>query len=57
MHYNQYCEYLRLSRVEVANKIGIGQSAYSQYEKQKLRKATRIKIAEALQIKPELIDF
>ena len=31
---------------EVANKIGISQSAYSQYEKsQKLRKATRIKIA------------
>ena len=43
---------------EVANKIGISQSAYSQYEKsQKLRKATRIKIAEALQIKPELLDF
>ncbi|OCG77960.1 helix-turn-helix domain-containing protein [Gilliamella apicola] len=51
-------EYLKLSQVEVANKIGISQSAYSQYEKsQKLRKATRIKIAEALQIKPELLDF
>ncbi|NUF26942.1 Helix-turn-helix [Gilliamella bombicola] len=51
-------EYLKLFEVEVANKIGISQSAYSQYEKsQKLRKATGIKIAEALQIKPELINF
>ncbi|WP_442899730.1 helix-turn-helix domain-containing protein [Gilliamella sp. App2-1] len=38
--------------------MDISQSAYSQYEKsQKLRKATWIKIAEALQIKPELLDF
>lgn len=51
-------EYLNLSQVEVANRIGISQSAYSQYEKsQKLRKTTRIKIAEALHIKPELLDF
>ena len=51
-------EYLKLSQVEVANKIGISQSAYSQYEKsQKLRKATRIKIASALGINPELLDF
>lgn len=51
-------EYLKLSQVEVANRIGISQSAYSQYEKsQKLRKATRIKIATGLGIKPELLDF
>ena len=51
-------EYLNLSQVEVANRIGISQSAYSQYEKsQKLRKTTRIKIAEALHIKPELLDL
>ena len=51
-------EYLKLSQIEVANRIGISQSAYSQYEKsQKLRKATRIKIANALKIKPELLDF
>ena len=51
-------EYLKLSQVEVANKIGISQSAYSQYEKsQKLRKATRTKIASALGINPELLDF
>ncbi|XKM12528.1 helix-turn-helix transcriptional regulator [Orbaceae bacterium ac157xtp] len=51
-------EYLKLSQLEVANRIGISQSAYSQYEKsQKLRKTTRIKIANALGIKPELLDF
>ena len=51
-------EYLKLSQVEVAEKIGITQSAYSQYEKsQTLRKATRIKIANALGINPDLLDF
>ena len=51
-------EYLNLSQAEVANRIGISQPAYSQYEKsQKLRKATRIKIADALKIKPEQLDF
>ena len=51
-------EYLKLSQIEVAQKIGITQSAYSQNEKsQKLRKATRIKIASALGINPELLDF
>ena len=51
-------EYLKLSQVEVARRIGISQSAYSQYEKsQKLRKATRVKIANALDIKAELLDF
>lgn len=51
-------EYLHLSQVEVANRIGITQSAYSQYEKSKtVRKATRIKIADALGIKPDLLDF
>ncbi|MFQ1019446.1 helix-turn-helix domain-containing protein [Gilliamella sp. CG13] len=51
-------KYLNLSQVDVANRIGISKSAYSQYYKiQKLRKSMRIKIAEALQIKPELLDF
>ncbi|MFQ1013484.1 helix-turn-helix domain-containing protein [Gilliamella apicola] len=51
-------EYLKLSQIEVANKIGISQSAYSQYEKsQKLRKSTRVKIADALGINPELLNF
>ena len=51
-------EYLKLSQVEVAKKIGISQSAYSQYEKsQKLRKTTQIKIASALGISPDLLDF
>ena len=51
-------EYFNLSQVKEANRIGISQSAYSQYEKsQKLRKTTRIKIPEVLYIKPELLDF
>lgn len=51
-------EYLNLSQEEVARKIGVSQSAYSQYETaEKPRKATRIKVAEALGVKPELLDF
>ena len=51
-------EYLNLSQIEVAQKIGITQSAYFQYEKsQTLKKATRIKIANALGINPDLLDF
>lgn len=51
-------EYLKLSQIEVAEKIGITQSAYSQYEKsQTLKKATRIKIANSLGINPDLLDF
>ncbi|OTQ31245.1 transcriptional regulator [Gilliamella apicola] len=51
-------EYLKLSQIEVAQKISITQSAYSQYEKsQTLKKTTRIKIANALGINPDLLDF
>jgi len=51
-------EYLNLSQEEVALKIGVSQSAYSQYEAaEKPRKQTKIKVAEALGIKPEQLDF
>ncbi|OOH90801.1 transcriptional regulator [Pasteurellaceae bacterium 15-036681] len=51
-------EYLGLTQAEVANRLGISQSAYSQHENAKsLRKATREKIAIALGIKAELLDF
>ncbi|MCK3657509.1 transcriptional regulator [Pasteurellaceae bacterium Pebbles2] len=51
-------EYLGLTQAEVAEKLGISQSAYSQYEKAKnVRKATRVKIAEALGINVEQLDF
>jgi len=51
-------EYLKVSQEEAAKKIGVSQAAYSQYEKsEKLRLSTRIKIANALNIKAELLDF
>lgn len=51
-------EYLGLSQIDVAKKIGVSQSAYSQYEKSaNLRKATVAKIATALNIKPEQLEF
>ena len=48
-------EYLGLSQQEVAEKMGISQSAYSQMEKSEanLRKITVNKIARALGIVPE----
>jgi DNA-binding XRE family transcriptional regulator len=50
--------YLRLSQQEVADRIGISQSAYGQQEQAaKPRKATRIKIAEAFGIAPSLLDL
>lgn len=51
-------EYLGLTQSEVAERLGISQSAYSQHESsQSLRKTTRAKIAAALGIYPEQLDF
>lgn len=50
--------YFNLSKKDLAQRIGVSQSAYSQYEKtQTLRKSTRLKIATALGISPDLLDF
>ena len=47
-------EHLGLTQSEVAQRLGISQSAYAQQEaKENPRKATREKIAEALGIEPE----
>ncbi len=51
-------EYLELTQAEVAEKAGMTQSAYSQHEKaDKLRKPTREKLAKALGINPEQLNF
>ncbi|HHW7507165.1 TPA: helix-turn-helix domain-containing protein [Mannheimia haemolytica] len=51
-------EYLGLTQEEVAQRLGISQSAYSQHENAKnLRKTTRIKIAYALGLNEEQLDF
>lgn len=50
-------EHLGLTQTEVAERIGISQSAYAQQEAApKNRKATREKIAAALGILPEQLD-
>ena len=51
-------EHLSLSQQEVAQKMGISQSAYSQMEKveAKLRQTSMNKIARALGILPEQLD-
>ena len=47
-------EHLGLTQAEVAQRLGISQSAYAQQEtKENLRKTTREKIAAALGIAPE----
>ena len=47
-------EHLGLTQSEVAQRLGVSQSAYAQQEARgNLRKATREKIAEALGIEPE----
>jgi len=49
--------HLGLSQAQVAERIGISQSAYAQQEQAaKPRKATREKIAMALGIAPDLLD-
>lgn len=51
-------EYLNLTQAEVARKLDISQSAYSQYEaSERLRKSTREKIAEALGINYQQLDI
>lgn len=50
-------EYLGLTQEQVAERMGVTQSAYSQQESsQKNRAATRRKIAAALGILPEQLD-
>lgn len=51
-------EHLGLTQTEVARRIGISQSAYSQLEgSERLRQASRKKIAAALGIAPGQLDF
>ncbi len=51
-------EHLRLTQVEVAVRLGITQPAYAQQENsQRLRKTTREKIAAALGISANQLDF
>lgn len=51
-------EYLQLTQAEVAERLGISQSAYAQQEAvEKPRKATRERIARALKITPTSLDF
>ena len=50
-------EHLGLTQQAVTERLGISQPAYAQQESSdKLRKATRIKIAAALGIAAELLD-
>lgn len=51
-------EHLGLTQADVAARIGISQSAYAQQERsERLRKSTREKIAAALGIQPQQLDF
>ncbi|KMK52496.1 DNA-binding protein [[Actinobacillus] muris] len=51
-------EHLGLTQAEVAQRLGISQSAYSQQESaQTLRKKSREKIAAALGLHPDQLDF
>lgn len=51
-------EHLGYTQAEVAARLCISQSAYSQHENSnRLRKATREKIAAALGLHPEQLDF
>lgn len=51
-------EHLQLTQADVAERLGISQSAYAQQEAaEKPRKATREKIARVLGIAPALLDF
>lgn len=51
-------EHLCLTQAEVATRLGISQPAYAQQENsQRLRKASRERIAAALGIDPRQLDF
>jgi DNA-binding XRE family transcriptional regulator len=51
-------EHLGLTQADMAQRLGISQSAYAQQENSsRLRKASREKIAAALGISPEQLDF
>ncbi|MFZ1567754.1 MAG: helix-turn-helix transcriptional regulator [Thiolinea sp.] len=51
-------EYLQLTQADMAERLGISQSAYAQQEAvEHPRKATRAKIAKALKIEAGLLDF
>lgn len=51
-------EHLKLSQVEVATRLGITQSAYAQQESSStLRKSSKLKIAAALGVGFEQLDF
>ncbi|HET9679299.1 MAG TPA: helix-turn-helix transcriptional regulator [Gammaproteobacteria bacterium] len=52
-------EYLQLSQATVAERMAISQPAYAQMESSeaRLRKATRERIAQALGLIPEQLDF
>ncbi|HEY4351934.1 MAG TPA: helix-turn-helix transcriptional regulator [Paraburkholderia sp.] len=51
-------EHLGLTQAEVAQRLGISQSAYAQQESSdRLRQSTRDKIAAALEITSEQLDF
>lgn len=51
-------EYLQLTQADMAERLGISQSAYAQQEVvEHPRKATREKIAKALKIEASLLDF
>ena len=51
-------EYLGLTQATIAERLGITQSAYAQQENsEKLRKATRDKIAKALGLHVSQMDF
>ncbi|TXH71971.1 MAG: helix-turn-helix domain-containing protein [Thiothrix sp.] len=51
-------EYLQLTQADMAERLGISQSAYAQQEAvEHPRKTTRAKIAKALNIDTNLLDF
>jgi DNA-binding XRE family transcriptional regulator len=51
-------KYLKLTKAEVSNHLGITQEAYTKIEaKRKIKKSTRKKIANALGIQAGQLDF
>jgi predicted DNA-binding protein (UPF0251 family) len=51
-------EYMKLTQIEVAQKMGVSQSAYAQLEAKKtIRKSSREKVAKAIGIHESQLDF